>query len=76
MVIRILFSHYGQLEERGGARVSLAAPRTGLIVHTPRFDTVLKDLSRMPGGNRRPAPGHRAVPMPAILVLNVVAVLR
>ncbi|GAA1537208.1 hypothetical protein GCM10009678_19570 [Actinomadura kijaniata] len=71
LVIRTLFGRYAQLEERGGPRVSLAAPRTSLIMHTPRFDAVLNDLSRMPGGCRSPVPVHRTVPLPAITVQGI-----
>ncbi|GAA2603323.1 hypothetical protein SMC26_03480 [Actinomadura fulvescens] len=58
VVVPTLFGRLVQAEERDGARISLAAPRSGLVMHSPGFGERLDELTRMPGGGRAPVPVH------------------
>lgn len=60
VVMRTLFGRYVQVEERDGQRISLAAPRSGLITRSPNFDAHLNVIGAMPGGARPPIPAQRA----------------
>nr|BFE38742.1 hypothetical protein GCM10010200_109930 [Actinomadura rugatobispora] len=71
VVTRSLFGRSVQVEERDGARISLAAPRNGLLLRSPGFDADLERLRRMPGGGRRPVPVRLAASAPAIVVQGV-----
>ncbi|MBO2454531.1 hypothetical protein J4573_46110 [Actinomadura barringtoniae] len=67
IVMRTLFGRYVQVEERDGQRISLAAPRSGLITRTPDFDAHLTTIGAMPGGSRPPIPAQRTQPIPMIV---------
>jgi hypothetical protein len=66
VVMRTLFGRYVQVEQRNGERISLAAPRSGLITRSPDFDAHLTVISGMPGGNRPPIPARRGQPVTMI----------
>ncbi|XVQ14632.1 hypothetical protein ACQP1W_19500 [Spirillospora sp. CA-255316] len=68
VVTRTLFGRSVQVEERDGARISLAAPRSGLLLRSPAFAADLERLRRMPGGGRRPVPVRFAASAPVIVV--------
>ncbi|MFC9972638.1 hypothetical protein ACFVH6_17295 [Spirillospora sp. NPDC127200] len=74
IVVRTLFGRYVQSEGHDGGRISLAAPRTGLLVHTPDFDAALSALSRMPGGRRAEVPIETETALPAVVVQSVLVV--
>ncbi|WP_067477148.1 hypothetical protein [Actinomadura hibisca] len=74
IVMQTLFGRYVQLEKRSGERISLAAPRTGLLLHTPDFDATLLTLSQMPGGSRTTIPIQTETVLPAVVVQSVLVV--
>ncbi|KAB2341313.1 hypothetical protein [Actinomadura rudentiformis] len=67
VVVPTLFGRLVQAEERDGARISLAAPRSGLIMRSPGFGDQLNELTRMPGGGREPVPVQAPEPAQAVV---------
>ncbi|MFI0451120.1 hypothetical protein [Actinomadura sp. 6N118] len=71
VVVPTVFGRLVQAEERDGARISLAAPRSGLIMRSPGFRDQLDELTRMPGGGREPVPVHTPEPAQAVVAYLV-----
>ncbi|MEU5880414.1 hypothetical protein [Spirillospora sp. NPDC047279] len=68
VIMHGLFGRHVRMEARNADRVSLAAPRTGLITRSPDFDAELLALRAMPGGNRGPLHVQTAASAPLIAV--------
>ncbi|MFG2005815.1 hypothetical protein ACGFNU_42370 [Spirillospora sp. NPDC048911] len=75
VVMPTLVGRLVQAEEIDGARISLAAPRSGLVLRSPGFDEQLDELRRMPGGNREPVLVHSPAPVRAAVAYAAQAVL-
>lgn len=52
VLVRTLFGRFLQVEERQGSRITLAAPRSGLLVTAKDFDADLRKIRESPGGRR------------------------
>ncbi|MFD0692038.1 hypothetical protein [Actinomadura fibrosa] len=60
-VVPTPFGRFVQVVIDDGARISLAAPRAGLLIRSDEFDRRLSDLCSRPGGGRAPvAVRHRS----------------
>lgn len=63
-----LFGRYVQVEERDGERITLAAPRAGLIADGRQFEADLARLRAMASGGRAMPPLHSASRAPAVIL--------
>lgn len=63
-----LFGCYVQVEKGDGERLTLAAPRSGLVADGRTFEADLDRLRAKPGGGRDVLPLHQASRIPAVIV--------
>lgn len=52
IVVPTMFGRFLQIEVSGGSRVTLAAPRSGLLARAKDFDRDLRLIQHAPGGGR------------------------